>query len=122
MTRYQFTPEDRAKSHDARQRNKEDAALEKIREALPGVPREEWGEILLKSMLLIAMGIRPMDAAAVGAAKTALPYLMPKLKALEIEINSANPRNIHEEEDSKILEKYGDVWAEEEEIDSVIQE
>ena len=120
MSRHVFTDEDRAKGQRSKQQKKEDKALAQIEEALPGVPRERWGEILLKSMLLIAMGIRPMDNAAVGAAKTALPYLMPKLKALEIEINSANPRNIHEEEDSKILEKYGDVWAEDEEIDSAV--
>ena len=118
MPRYKLTDEDRAKGQKQKQINKEQKALAQIQDALPGVPREEWGDILLKSMLLIAMGIRPMDNAAVGAAKTALPYLMPKLKALEIEADTLDPINVHEEEDSKILEKYGDVWAEEEEVDA----
>ena len=110
MPKHVFTDEERARGHEARRKNKSEKIYDTVRQMYDFIPEDDWPKFIWMHMCVSAVGIRTGDNISLGYARTILPYIYPRLRAVEQNTDTGEAINLYEKMKEHHNEKYGDVW------------
>ena len=109
---YQFTKEDRLKGQQANKTRTGRIQIEKIKLLYGLASEEEWAVLIIQHLTLMAAGVMKAHPMVIGAARTVLPYVAARLKAVDQQEDSQEPINIAKVMEDAVKLEHGNVWGE----------
>ena len=113
----QFTDKDRQKSSDNRKANKAAqkvaATIAHVRSLYDGLDVADVVHLTQGYLFSVVMSETETTGNRIRAAAQLLPYVVPRLRARDLEMDGEEPININEQQIEALTKRHGDPWAKE---------